>query len=80
MQNKNSDALNFRSFYDLWIMLHQKSPIMLYEEENEEKLLSKFYLLFKDKCRILSIEERTGIIKVNSRFEIKNMIFRMEDE
>lgn len=80
MQNKNSNVLNLRSFYDLWIMLHQKSPIMLYEEENEEKLLSKFYLLFKDKCRILSIEERTGIIKVNSRFEIKNMIFRMEDE
>lgn len=81
IQDKNSNLLYMRSFYDLWIILHQKSPIMLEDEdEAEENLLSKFYSLFKDKCRILSIEERKGIIKANRRFEIKNMIFRMEDE
>lgn len=81
IQDKNKDVLYMRSFYDLWMILHQKSPIILEDnDESEEDLLSKFYSVFKDKCRILSIEERKGIIKANNRFEIKNMIFRMEDE
>ncbi len=81
IKGQNKDVLNEKSFYHLWIILHQKSPVIFdNDNEDEELLLGKFYALFKDKCKILSIEERRNVLKPCLRFKIKNMIFRMEDE
>lgn len=78
--NHNEDILNYRPFYDFWIILHQKSPIVIEKQEKEEEFLfGQAYNVILNKGKKLFVEEIEGIIHVTDRFEIRNMSFRMEE-
>jgi len=82
MENNNyKTILEHRSFYDFWIILHQKSPVIIEkQEEAEGLLLSEAYSVFASNGNKLYVEEIAGTVKVTDRFMIKNMKFRLEDE
>ena len=78
--NHNEDILNYRPFYDFWIILHQKSPIVIEKQEKEEEFLfGQAYNVILNKGKKLFVEEIEGIIHVTDRFEIRNMSFRLEE-
>ncbi|HDK7156408.1 TPA: replicative DNA helicase [Clostridium botulinum] len=80
-ENKYMHILDYRVFYDFWIILHQKSPIVIdIKEETEESLFGEAFNLLINKGNIIYIEEIEGILKVTDRFTIKNMSFRLEDK
>ena len=78
--NNHDDILNYRPFYDFWIILHQKSPIIIeLQEKQEELLFGQAYNVFASKGKRLFVEEIEGIINVTDRFQIRNMNFRLEE-
>lgn len=78
--NNQGEILNHRSFYDFFIILHQKSPVTLEaQEDQEEGLLGQAYKLLAKKGKKLYVEELSNTLKVTERFEIKNMSFRLEE-
>lgn len=81
MKNNNHDnILNYRPFYDFWIILHQKSPIVIEVQEKQEELLfGQAYNMFASRGKRLFVEEIEGIINVTDRFQIRNMNFRLEE-
>lgn len=77
--NKRHRFLEHRAFYDFWIILHQKSPVTIENQENGEgALLSKVFTLLINRSRTIVVEEIEGILKVTERFTIKNMRLRLE--
>lgn len=80
-ESDDEEIINERPFYDFWITLHQKSPITLKVEDNEEEeLMGKSYDIFSSKWDKLYVEELSDILKVTKRFTIKNMILKLEDK
>ncbi|MBK1813187.1 replicative DNA helicase [Clostridium sp. YIM B02505] len=78
--NYYGEILNHRSFYDFFIILHQKSPVTLEEQqEQEEGLFGQVYKLLASKGKKLYVEELSSVLKVTDRFEIKDMSFRLEE-
>lgn len=77
--NDEEDIINERPFYDFWITLHQKSPITIKIEDNdEEELMGKSYDIFSAKGYKLYVEELDNVLKVTKRFSIKNMFLKLE--
>lgn len=75
------EILNQRPFYDFWIILHQKSPIIIDGmEKTEEILLGEAFDVIKEKGKLLIIEEIETIINATDRFTIKNMEIRLEEQ
>ncbi|WP_096271196.1 replicative DNA helicase [Paucisalibacillus globulus] len=71
----------YRLFYDFWMILHQRSPIIRGEIEGEEEgktLLSEAFRLLGD--RTLLIKEDNGIINRIKRYSIQEMKISLEDE
>ncbi|WP_127579970.1 replicative DNA helicase [Paenibacillus koleovorans] len=68
-------ALGWRSFYDFWLILHQRSPIAPVErdaeEDGESQWLDEVFRLLGN--RTLVVNERKELIQVNDRFQIQNM-------
>lgn len=65
-----------RAFYDFWIILHQRSPIvsahgMEHNEEHKSSGMEEAILLLGQHTLIVS--EALGIIEVNSRYAIQDM-------
>ncbi len=80
-QNNLVEILNHRTFYDFWIILHQKSPMSLENyDKTQEHLFSGVMELLENKADKLVVEELTEVIKVNDRFTIRNMRIVMEDK
>lgn len=80
-ENGYEDILKHRSFYDFWIILHQKSPVIIEaKEKNEELLFGEAFKLMIKKGSIIKVEEIEGILEVTERFTIRNMKLRLEDE
>ncbi|OAA91059.1 hypothetical protein [Clostridium ljungdahlii] len=80
-ENGYESILDYRTFYDFWIILHQKSPVMVdTDEKNEELLFGEAFNLLVNKGKILYVREIEGILKVTERFTIKNMILKLEDK
>ncbi|GFZ30031.1 hypothetical protein CSC2_05570 [Clostridium zeae] len=78
--NAYDEILNHRSFYDFFIILHQKSPVVMeVQEDQEEGIFGQVYKLLIKKGKKLYVEELDTILKVTERFEIKNMSFRLEE-
>ena len=78
--NNHENILNYRPFYDFWIILHQKSPIIIeLQEKQEELLFGQTYNVFASKGKRLFVEEIEGIINVTDRFQIRNMNFKLEE-
>lgn len=80
-ENGYEDILKHRSFYDFWIILHQKSPVIIEaKEKNEELLFGEAFKLMIKKGSIIKVEEIQGILEVTERFTIRNMKIRLEAE
>ncbi len=80
-ENGYAHILDYRIFYDFWIILHQKSPIVIdTQQKTEEFLFGEAFNLLINKGNTIYIEETQGILKVTDRFTIRNMKFRLEDK
>lgn len=80
MKSEHGDILNHRDFYDFWIILHQKSPIILNDEEyDNNELFKDAFEIFKGKKMKLTVVEKDGIVYGNKRFSIRNMVMKLEE-
>jgi len=82
--------LKGRSFYDFWILLHQRSPLMNQDQENKEnsavaaehdrdksQILDD--VLYRLDGKVLMVEELPQLLNVTSRYTIQNMRITMGD-
>lgn len=70
-----------RTFYDFWIILHQKSPIPIEAyEKTQEDLFGEVLALLENKGKVMLVEEIEGLLRVTERFSIRNMSLRLEDK
>ncbi|WP_017729128.1 hypothetical protein [Halalkalibacterium ligniniphilum] len=69
-----------RYFYDFWLILHQRSPIIRgrVDEQEGKTLLGDALVLTGD--RTLTIKEGKGIIQKVQRYSIQEMILELEGE
>lgn len=69
-----------RYFYDFWLILHQRSPIINGEVEEDEgkTLLGDALALLKD--RTLYVKEGKGIINEFGRYSIQELIMELGEE
>lgn len=72
LQEVNSHLLKERLFYDFWIILHQKSPILLKEVE-ADGLLSGIKEVLGGITHNMTVKECKGRVSTMERFVIKNM-------
>lgn len=80
MKSNQKDMLDERTFYDFWIILHQKSPILVDGgEEVHTGLLKDATELLVGKYKRIEVVELNNILEINNRFKIKNMIFKLEE-
>lgn len=79
-ENGNSALYEQRYFYDFWLILHQRSPIIKGEvnEEEGKTLLGEALALLEN--RILTVQEGRGIVKRVERFSIQELIITLEEE
>lgn len=73
LQDINSQLLEQRLFYDMWIILHQKSPINLTALE-EDSVLYGIREALGGITNQIKVVEYDGVIQKVPRFEIKNML------
>lgn len=74
------EFLLHRNFYDFWVILHQKSPIVIDDsEKSKEDLFGEVLTLLENKGKVLKVEETGGILKITDRYTIRNMELRLED-
>jgi len=82
LEEKNKgDMLEHRYFYDFWLILHQRSPILhgsLAEEDGSKSLLNGALTVLGR--RSLIVEEGKEIVSKVSRYSIQQMIFTMEED
>ncbi len=73
------DWLQRRSFYDFFLILHQRSPVRPVSKENsdENSGLDKVFALLGG--RVLLIQEAAGIVETGTRYQIQNMKLSWED-
>ncbi|MFB1050987.1 replicative DNA helicase [Paraliobacillus sp. JSM ZJ581] len=75
-----STLYTYRSFYDFWLIVHQRSPIARGEMENEEdgkSLLAEALYLLGDQR--LFITEEKAILNRYKRYSIQEMVIRLEE-
>ena len=73
LQGINSQLLEQRLFYDMWMILHQKSPIDLSNLE-EESILYGIKEALGGTTNHIKVIEYDGMVQKVPRFEIKNML------
>ena len=73
IEEQRPGLLEERLFYDLWIILHQKSPIE-FENLDEESLLNGVKEALGGVTNSIKVMEYEGTVQKVSRFEIKNML------
>jgi len=73
--------LEHRFFYDFWLILHQRSPIKL-NKENEQQMhvLDEALELLKNRGDRVNVIEVSGLVKGSTRYTIKNMHLQLEGE
>lgn len=81
VREKEEALLNQRFFYDFWMVLHQRSPIVSGKIESEEDAqnhsMDDAIALLGN--RTIYIKERAEILHVTDRFSIQNMDIIMEE-
>lgn len=78
--NGEESILDNRSFYEFWIILHQKSPIKVGKnDEKQDGLFGEVFKLLINRDTVLYIQEKEEILHVTDRFSIKNMSIRLEE-
>ncbi|MCB2291672.1 replicative DNA helicase [Clostridium sp. CS001] len=77
---KLDEFLLHRNFYDFWVILHQKSPIIIDDsEKSSEDLFGEVLTLLQNKGKVLKVDEIEGVLKITDRYTIRNMKLRLED-
>jgi hypothetical protein len=79
--NGRSEWLTHRSFYDFWLILHQRSPIraVISSQDNRDTNLEEVFSLLGR--RVLLVQELSQIIANDaSRYQIQNMKLTWEEE
>ncbi|MFU0800304.1 MAG: replicative DNA helicase [Xylanivirga thermophila] len=80
MKINHQDILAERVFYDFWIILHQKSPILIdADEDNHVGLLKEATKLLIGRCERFEVVELDSELEINNRFKIKDMIIKLEE-
>ncbi len=79
-QTGHSPLFEQRYFYDFWLILHQRSPILNGEvnEEEGKTLLGEALALLGN--RSLTVQEGKGIVSRVKRFSIQELIITLEGE
>jgi len=73
--------LGYRLFYDFWIILHQRSPLIPGEkmDDREESLLGEMMdLLRRRRVGLVAVVEREEVLRPTERFSIRDMELRLE--
>lgn len=74
------EFLLHRNFYDFWVIMHQKSPILIDNyEKSQEDLFGEVLALLENKGKVMKVEEIGGILKITDRYSIRNMRLKLED-
>jgi len=78
-ETKGENLLQHRSFYDFFIILHQRSPLTPQEMPAEEhsQILDEALALLKGKK--LTVTEEKEILELTDRYSIQNMIIKVEE-
>lgn len=79
IEEERPDWLEERLFYDLWIILHQKSPIA-FDYLEEESLLNGVKEALGGITNHIKVMEYKGSVQKVPRFEIKNMLIDLTME
>ncbi|WP_432407923.1 replicative DNA helicase [Wukongibacter sp. M2B1] len=74
--------LGHRSFYDFWIILHQRSPLIVevFDDEEGVPLFREATNLLKGKIERLVATEIKGIINEDNRYSIGNIKLKLEEK
>jgi hypothetical protein len=67
--------LHNRSFYDFWLVLHQRSPVMASKSQSDDPLLHVLdgaLTLIEDD--VIVVTETDGILNITDRYVISNMV------
>lgn len=80
-QSNQGYLLQHRSFYDFWIIIHQRSPLKVNEadEEISHNLLGEVIDLLKGQAQVLQVREKTQVLAATERYSIRDMELRLED-
>ena len=80
-ENGYDNILNNRSFYDYFIILHQKSPVKInYIEKNKDILFEESFDIMSNIGSMLYVDETNELLNVTKRFTLQNMVLRMEEK
>lgn len=80
-QTSNQERLlQQRTFYDFWILLHQRSPILaeMDSEARRETLLGETIEILTARVRSLTVAEKEEVLKVTDRYSIRDMQLKLE--
>jgi len=81
MENDERHILDSILFYHFFIILHQKSPLILNEENYEkETVLQGVIETLYGTYSILTVTEMKGTVRCNDRFSIRNMKIKLEEK
>ncbi len=76
--SKREAWLYNRSFYDFWLLLHQRTPLARKSDEQENHLLEEVTKQLPTKSERLRVVELPRLLKVNERYTIQDMMFIRE--
>lgn len=76
VEERRPEWLEQRLFYDMWMILHQKSPVV-FESLDEESILNGVKEALGGITNRIKVMEYEGTVQKVPRFEIKNMLIDM---
>lgn len=80
-KNGQDHLLDTSLFYHFFIILHQKSPLVLNDENYEKEIiLQKVIEILDNKYETLAVMETEDVIDCNDRFSMQNMIISLEEK
>ena len=77
-EGDDEKMLDYRFFYDFWLLLHHKSPMEIEGQENQNLLLNDAMALLEGKYEGLYVVEIPEKLRPNDRYFIKNMKLVLE--
>jgi hypothetical protein len=79
-ENGCEKVLSSRNFYDFWILLHQRTPLLLTQSQPEalEGLLGGVMEVFRTRAQRVVVLEKADVLKVTERYSIKDMELILE--
>jgi hypothetical protein len=80
-ENGREDVLQTRSFYDFWILLHQRSPLLAHPDtvSQQDSVLGEALAILPEQIRSVVVIEQGQVLKTGTRYSIRNMQFRLEE-